>query len=759
MDKLTCQPRDLLDHFARIVFRNTGVPTLWRKEESPKIIVSRSLLTALLRCSVHVIPVGITAFLTWLNLTGYFLGDQLAGGAANHDRDLLLLQIAAKITEIAIVASLSTTVMYVIRAEATSQQGIPLGLLSSPFRFNSINYFWSTAFLSGVTTRPKLWLLRRVLVVLLVLACGVLAVVVGPSVALLMIPNTENAWPAGGTDFWLVGTHDTLWPDTLNINHAGGDFCLDPTEANITAAPLFQSSCPWNGYTQLAEGLKDRHFDWQSNMTFNDGVVKRQFTRHQAGADLHSGEGETWALVPTSRPRACAQKPGSNANLKNATNGLGEAHVSSWLPASRVLCRYERYQNIKDSFQAEVVFPLLPEFEDSPGRYNSSWNTTFTLARRYGKKTVATHWVDVPAPNAQNHLSAAMVVEISTNERRGWRDLHVYSCSIDTRWAAGSHIGSGLPETDNMVVYGALKTRDPSRNSSSSWAPVPGPDWRFAATDRAWLETLLPLMGGDGTGSYRRKSTREQGWTTAAAMFAYAGLDNSTGGIDGGFASLYHTIESTVATVMVDGLSRVGLGANHGNMRHVMPDRYQWLRTLPLRQTDPGAFYDRFLRGKQTIALPPLVGGWGSAEVDASALTRLRWDVQVSGLAYSANSTAAYLALLVLLACSAVAICQSAYVLVTRRSSEAWDCIEELVLLGQLSRPSSSKQLFHTSGGIHRRAAYRVGAHIMAREAEKGYADCGEEEVQLLLEPAHHEQLRPIRDGHAYGRAEEGDSF
>lgn len=177
-----------------------------------------------------------------------------------------------------------------------------------------------------------------------------------------------------------------------------------------------------------------------------------------------------------------------------------------------------------------------------------------------------------------------MIVGISTNERRGRRDLHVYLCSIDTRWAAGTHIGSGLPETDNMVVYGALKTRSPSRNSSSSWAPVPGTDWRFAATDRAWLDALLLLMGGgDGNGvgvgggrSRSCKSTREQGWTTAAAMFAHAGLDNSTGGIDGRFASLYHTIESTVATIMVDdGLSRVGLGANHDNMHHVSPERYR----------------------------------------------------------------------------------------------------------------------------------------------------------------------------------------
>ncbi|KAK8035242.1 hypothetical protein PG993_010237 [Apiospora rasikravindrae] len=735
------QPRVYLDSFIRILFRNTGAPTLWKGKEPPKTIVSRSLLTALLRCSVHVLPVGITIFLTWLNLTGYFIGDQLSGGAANHDRDFLLLQIAAKITEIAIVASLSTTVMYVIRAEAMSQHGIPLGLLSSPFRFSSINYFWSTAFLSNVT-RSKL-LLRRVSILLLVFACGVLAVVVGPSVALLMIPDTENAWPAGGTDFWLVGNEDTLWPNAIEASHRGGDFCIRPSEANITAAPMFQSSCPWNGYTQLAEGLKDRHFDWQSNVTFNDGVVKRQFTRHQAGADLRGGE--TWAFGPhvatasllrviadewvlATKNASSAQEPGSNGNLKNATEGLGEAHVSSWLPTSRVRCWQEEYTNISST----------KSFQDQHKSCSG---------RRYANERIATHWIDVPPATAQNHPSAAMVIEISDDKPGGRRDLHVYLCSIDTRWAAGTHIGSGLPETDNMVVYGALKTQ----SNSSSWAPVPGPDWRFAATDRAWLETLLPLMGGSDSSRDEKRSTHEQGWTTAAAMFAYAGFDNATGSIDGSFASLTHTIESTIATIVVDGMSRIGLDDNNGNLHHVIPDRYRWLRTLPLKESDPGRFFDMLLHG-QTMVLHPLLGAGTGTGVNANMLTHLHWDVQVSGLAYSANSTAAYLALAVLLTCSAIAAGNIAYVLATRRSSEAWDCIEELVLLGQLSKPSTSETLVNTSSGIHRRAAYRVGVHILAREPSDD-VDHDEEDIQLLLDPKDHEKLKPIRDGQAYGRA------
>ncbi|POS71836.1 hypothetical protein DHEL01_v209763, partial [Diaporthe helianthi] len=151
-------------------------------------------------------------------------GDQMAGGAENRNRDFLLLQIAAKVTELCVVASLATAIMGIVRAQVMSAHGIPLGLLSSPFRFNEIAYFWSPSFLFGTMSiqgRP-----RAVAIALLLLSCGFLAAVVGPSTALLIIPYTDNNWPAGGTDFWLVGSDDTLWPDRLNSSHAGGDFCL-----------------------------------------------------------------------------------------------------------------------------------------------------------------------------------------------------------------------------------------------------------------------------------------------------------------------------------------------------------------------------------------------------------------------------------------------------------------------------------------------------------------------------------------------------
>jgi hypothetical protein len=121
--------------------------------------------------------------------------------------------------------------------------------------------------------------------------CGFLATVVGPSAAFLMIPVTNDGWPAGGTDFWLAGTDDTLWPNRLNASHVGGAMCINANDDVIMASPLYTSGCLWSGYTQPSEGLKYRHFDWQSNITIYDGVIKRRITRHQAHADIpNSGD-------------------------------------------------------------------------------------------------------------------------------------------------------------------------------------------------------------------------------------------------------------------------------------------------------------------------------------------------------------------------------------------------------------------------------------------------------------------------------------
>ena len=388
----------------------------------------------------------------------------------------------------------------------------------------------------------------------------------------------------------------------------------------------------------------------------------------------------------------------------------------------------------------EFKFPILPAF--APVNDSLDWHTTLQIGKTYGTSLVSTQWVTVPEATKENHVAAAIAVEFSFNSTSnpGRRDLAVFSCSIDARWAQSSNVGSGLPLTDNMVVYGALKsTKEPYDHPSgltgttSSFLPVEGPEWRFASMDKGWLEALTPVLAGN----------RSSGWTTAAAMLAYAGFDNSTGIITG-WPTPQHTLETTIASIIVDGMSRIGLSDNGGNMHHVMPDRYEWMRFSPEKDTNGDSYFDKML-WNETIVLPP-------KGFDENELTKLHWSATVSGLAYKANSVSTYLALAVLFAHAAIALCHILYMLITRRSSEAWDCIEELLVLAQLSRPSKSDRLQQTSGGIYRGQTFRTKTRIISMSAEGIAAD--EESVQLVFDPtsAQEASAQSIQDNKAYGR-------
>jgi hypothetical protein len=241
-----------------------------------------------------------------------------------------------------------------------SQQGIPFGLLSAGFNFHQLSFLWSPSFLLGgwAVSRPT----RRIFIMLLIAVGSLLAAFVGPSSALLMIPAVHNQWPAGATAFYLIGSNETLWPDHLDANHVGGRMCLDPTPENISIASLPMSGCIWHGTSELVETMKDRHFDWQANITIDDGVVKRQLTR-----SLYRPWGpspESWALgvdSATSRlSRVIADQWGKSidqatsatgtgryTHYKDAIDGGGVARVDSWLPAVRVSCNY--YNDIGNS--------------------------------------------------------------------------------------------------------------------------------------------------------------------------------------------------------------------------------------------------------------------------------------------------------------------------------------------------------------------------------------------------------------------------
>ena len=249
----------------------------------------------------------------------------------------------------------------------------------------------------------------------------------------------------------------------------------------------------------------------------------------------------------------------------------------------------------------------------------------------------------------------------------------LFACTVDARWALGDNIGNGLPITDNMLMYPAVKeTRKPTDGldaSDGSFLPKEGPSWRTVSMDLKWLELLVPKLN-------RSTSNGKAGWTTLAKSFTDAGFDNATGLVAANtWPSLGSTIETTIATTVVDGMSRIGLSANGGNMRHAS-DRYNWMRFM--KDKSGHRDFNRLLDGRGSV-LPPM-------NVAKANLTELRWSVTVAGLAYKTDGIVYYLALAVLFLHTVLAFGHIIYMLVTCKSSDAWDHLEDLIVLSYHSR-------------------------------------------------------------------------
>ncbi|KAF2737661.1 hypothetical protein EJ04DRAFT_510101 [Polyplosphaeria fusca] len=82
-------------------------------------------------------------------------------------------------------------------------------------------------------------------------------------------------------------------------------------------------------------------------------------------------------------------------------------------------------------------------------------------------------------------------------------------------------------------------------------------------------------------------------------------------------------------------------------------------------------------------------------------LTKLHWEMRIAGYAYGARSVPYYLALAVLFTHALVAFIYVANQLCTRRSSGAWETLEELLLLSYNSQPDESRPFRNTCAGKH----------------------------------------------------------
>ncbi|MDI1492721.1 MAG: hypothetical protein OHK93_004503 [Ramalina farinacea] len=170
--------------------------------EPTKIAIRKSYTIAILRGLIHVLPISFALAEIVLNWNIYYIGVSPYNQA--------VYQLLAKIHEIMIQASLATVILAYIRHELAFGGGLPLGALVSGLQISQFAYLWSMEFWGTLrsTTYP---ISRKLKLLIVILTCFTVAILAGPSSAVLLIPRLDF-WPAGSTDIWINATPDDIYP-------------------------------------------------------------------------------------------------------------------------------------------------------------------------------------------------------------------------------------------------------------------------------------------------------------------------------------------------------------------------------------------------------------------------------------------------------------------------------------------------------------------------------------------------------------------
>ena len=325
---------------------------------------------------------------------------------------------------------------------------------------------------------------------------------------------------------------------------------------------------------------------------------------------------------------------------------------------------------------------------------------------------------DVPSA-----LLSALVPHSESNTTRT-----MFTCSVDARWAMAIYHGGPIGDVNADYVQSAtIQHIRPSGDITGyeyNFLPINDSSWRRVQIDTEWLNNLTPPSANTSSG-----------YTSLSALLSDIGIDNSTGLIVE-WGDVTPVVESVIAAMVADGMSRQGYGANGGSSTHFSD-------TLSLLPWDNSmSSQESLLAG--TYSVPPLAGNG----------TMLQWTIVVGGYAYYADSTAYYLALTVLFLHAILALGHVVYILWTRICCDALDSVTGLIVLAAKSgipRTSGSSDVFeNASSGIQR---YRtMGTEVRVRTLPVLGTPTGQEDLKILFGDERPEMgYETLKEGRAYG--------
>lgn len=670
-----------------------------RVSEETKVAIYKSRWHAVLRCTVHAIPVLAALALVVLNCMQIYIGGELEGRKGQDSEKLRALQFAGKLHELMMLTSLGTIIFTYIRRELVRGTGIPFGALFVGFQIDSISLLWSPEFLGTIYQKWSANRTKKIILVTSILVCTLLGVSVGPSSANLMQPRLD-LWPAGGTSYWINTTSAVLSPQVLS----------DSPSLEHCAVDTGDAACPYGDWQMIQQeyhafwprlvpmGSMPLHISIPSPYSLRAMQVFQRSTSDAWGAEMYAaiwGSKFSLATVPTA-PIAdgLAEVARLWSRAMAATNHhhferRKDVTFTTQAPQSTVYARCSEniVDNSTDFASLQLNFPVLSSITYDKGEGNDATiyqkgfhldTTAVTIGAvedglTPGTTAALTFFDESGMLDATNStLLAVATFPSSSNDTSLF-----YCCSIDTR----------LTKTDLVTT----------RNEYKLVVGLP-PDWESGTVNTslqkimpsaAWARYVNPAVPNENATAFSKIASTAGMWNTSLPSAPYY------------FPAI---VESILTTMVANGMARASYNTSMiTKLKGANGDGNQWIG-----------------RGWFAYLFPSHLFGKGSSIFDISpaeqaAATEFQMSAAAQGYSYSTRGTLQKAAIAVLILYSFLAAGHFAYSWITGWASTSWETLPEIAALAMNSRRTEA--LHNTGAGIATVGVFEETVKVRARDA------------------------------------------
>ncbi|KAH6873461.1 hypothetical protein B0T10DRAFT_588867 [Thelonectria olida] len=260
---------------------------------------------SLFKLFIHSIIVGFSVVLLWLSYdkTYWFpeSGLTIAGYRTSSNNILNWLQFAAKVYELAVVASLASITLKAFK-RTLIDTSLPFGFISGPYRVGDVSFLFNSQFGRGFgyVNWRSVWRMTAKewkIVALAVFLMGntLLSVLIGPASAILIIPQLNwfplpAAFSKITAPIYYNAVEDWIWPRNFTVDRwKFNQYCL-------AAVGSYKYDCAAAGFDEIYTWAAGWEYSGLlNNITFQDtsGTVSRRLDMHP---DNSTG---TWVTSPT----------------------------------------------------------------------------------------------------------------------------------------------------------------------------------------------------------------------------------------------------------------------------------------------------------------------------------------------------------------------------------------------------------------------------------------------------------------------------